>query len=367
MQDLIYVLGPVTSLLVWRAGSHGVIDLPSPSDREPDLNRARAHVKSIRSYSAIKALGDIPLDVIVGHGRYAHRSKSLDINVLSGQLPEGSFYSVDDGLYVCSPELIFALLARGSNKIHLAQVGCELCGTYAIKHNQTGMFCNCPSITNVGSIGKYLEKLGARHGCRNAQEVLAYLQDDSDSPKESQQYLMQTLPLSLGGYAIPKPKLNGKVSVSETAKQALGRGSITVDELWCDEDGNPILVGEYDSKAHHFFALDSQGEETVDVKKVIDNDVRREVIREGGTPVVTVRREDTQYFVQFDAKAMRIARILGVETIPSEGLMRTKRIDLFSKLFDAGQWGKEHETLREMAGYARNIRHPKRAKDYVPR
>ncbi|MBP3894740.1 MAG: hypothetical protein J6D34_11975, partial [Atopobiaceae bacterium] len=65
---------------------------------------------------------------------------------------------------------------------------------------------------------------------------------------------------------------------------------------------------------------------------------------------------DTKSFQLFDAKAIRMATILGVDVVPSEGHVRACRIDLFEELFDAGKWAHEFQALRQMAGYERIVR-----------
>ena len=360
MQEVECVLGPVTSLLVWRAAMAGVIDAPGEVDRHPDLNRCHASVRLVRKLPVIKELGSIPLDVIVGNSCATHRLKSMDTIVLGGALPSGSFRMLDEGVYLCSPELCFALLGRGASTIHLAELGCELCGTYSISHDQSGSFVNCPQLTTCSSIEAYLDKLGRRHGKKVARQSLALVANGSDSPRETSMYLELTLLDCLGGYAIRKPQLNARLDISPHSQKSLGKGFLIVDELYTDENGCPLAVGEYDSKEHHFYRSDTGSRDgSIDIAKIISDDLRREIVRDEKLDIVTVRTEDTKSFERFNAKAMRLGRLAGCEPLPSEGKLENRRSQRFYELFDTGRWHQEHHALRVMAGYERLIVHRK--------
>ena len=336
----------------------GAIDAPGKSDRTPDLQRCHASVRLVRELPIAKDLGVIPLDVIVGSSRATHRLKSLDTIVLGGTLPSGSFNMLDEGVYLCTPELCFALLGRGASPICLAELGCELCGTYSISHDQSGSFVNCPQLTTCAAIESYLDELGPRHGRRVARQSLALVADGSDSPRETGMYLELTLLDRLGGYAIRKPQLNARINLSPRSQESLGSGYIVVDELYTDSKGHPLVVGEYDSKEHHFYRSGKDGGSSqIDIVKIISDDLRREIVRDEELDIVTVRTEDTRDFERFDAKAMRLGKLAGCEPTPSEGKLRNKRMQRFQELFDTRRWQEEHHTLRVMAGYERLIVH----------
>ena len=141
MDEPIYTLGPVTSLLIWRAAMQGLVHMPAKPSLRPDFEGSRSAIRKMRTIPVLQALGDVPVDAIVAAARRAHACGSLDIIVLRGSLPEGSLWEIGKGVYVCSPELCFALLARGSFDRHLLEIGCELCGTYSLSYNQTGRYC----------------------------------------------------------------------------------------------------------------------------------------------------------------------------------------------------------------------------------
>jgi hypothetical protein len=359
MEETNIVLGPVTSLLVWRAAMEGMVDMPYEPLRRPDRMRSIARVRSVRGLDVIRQLesmGGIPLDVTVAQSIRTHVCNSLDVIMLKDQLPDGSLFAVGEGAYLCSPELCFVLLARGCPTLHLLKLGCELCGTYSIAPDQTGSFVNCPQLTTVAKLSDYVTRLGHRHGVRQARGALEYLADGADSPRETALYLLLTMPNRLGGYGFRRPELNGRVDISEYAQGRLGKAYLRCDQVYRDKKGNAIAVGEYDSNERHIYLSNEVGETVFNVEKILSDDERREAIVEAGAEVVTIRTEDTRIFAQMDAKAMRLGRAAGCEPRASIGELASKRMGLFYEVYDAWVWRDEYELLRSMAGYTRVIR-----------
>lgn len=359
MDEPVYIFGPVTSFLVWRAAMQGLVDEPYDPTCQPNLAHSHATLRMIRELPMLRSLGDVPIDAIVGQPSRTHECKSIDTIVLKGQLPSGSFKQVGRHAYVCSPELCFALLARGGFDRHLLEVGCELCGTYCLAPNQSGEFFEVSQLLTLDKLQSFLEQLGRRHGIRVARQAASLLQEGSASPRETSLYIVLTIYPRYGGYGLPKPKLNGRLDISPHSQLALRKGYLKVDLLYTDSQGNAIAVGEYDSASYHFYTKQAQASGVfIDVCKVIADDLRREIIRDEDVDIVTFRKEDTEHFDDFDMKAMRLARLVGAKPLASEGSVRNERIDLFTNIFDTKRWTDEHQLLRKMAGYERVIEHP---------
>lgn len=360
MEEVAYVLGPVTSLLMWRTANLGGCAMPDREGRQPSLGRCVGRAGEIRLLDEVRALGDVPIDVVVGDTRQAHRCASIDHVVLKGTLPPGSFCSLGGGVYVCSPELCLVLLGRGEDLRHLLELACELCGTYSVDPHQTGNFGNAPALTSRGRLASYVALSKGRHGCRLARRMVDEIRDGSDSPRETSMFLSFTLRSRDGGFGIRKPLLNERFEISERSSRSLGKGYLIGDEVFRGDRGEVIAVGEYDSKQHHFVtARASDDGLAIDVLKVIADDLRREIIRDEGIDIVTVRYEDTKSFDRFERKAQRLGKLVGTEPVPSEGILWDRRLDLFRYLFDTTRWKDEHQALRVMAGYERMIRHPR--------
>lgn len=197
MEAVQFALGPVASLSAWRAFSCGGAGI-RPRPGEPDLACCVARVRDLRRHEAVAAIGDVPLDVIVGDIRRVHRCSTLDAIVLRRDLPRWSFCSLGGGAYLCSPELCFVLLARGGDLPRLLEVGSELCGTYALRPDGSGGFVRRPCLTTTDDLTAYLGQVGRRHGCRLARRALEVLEDGLGSPRETWEHLARSCGVSGG-------------------------------------------------------------------------------------------------------------------------------------------------------------------------
>ncbi len=353
MQESTCVFGPVSSLLLWRAAQHGKLDLPEHDEAQLNLVECCARVRDFRKLAGTKVLEDAPLDALVGDRHKTHRTSSLNVITLQGKLPPNSFCRMSDGAYVCAPELVFALLARGKNLLQLLQVGCELCGDYAMAYDHTGSFVNAPAITSVDKIDAYLQQLGSRHGRLFAQDALHYVQDGSRSPRETELFLAYVLPSREGGYGLVRPTLNGKIELSKRQQRTIGKSYLRADQVFYNDEGEAYAAVEYDSNEHHLYTQTVEGKKIVDVLKVIADDERRELMRDQDVDVVTVRTQDTKDFTLFEEKALRVAKLVGCEPAVSSGSLFNRRIGLFEQLFVHNPWDAEHDELCKMAGYVR--------------
>lgn len=353
MREPTYTLGPVTSLLIWRAAMQGLVHMPVKPSLRPNFEGSRSAIRKMRTVPVLQALGGVPVDAIVSAAKRTHACGSLDVMVLRGSLPDGSLWEVGRDVYVCSPELCFALLARGGFDRHLLEIGSELCGTYSLSYDQTGKYCACEQLTSRKKLGDYLAQMGGRHGIKAARRALGCLQDGSASPFQTALYLVLTLDPKYGGYGIENPRLHVKLDMSEQARCALGTECLTADLSYANERGEVYVVAECDGTARW---------PRMDVRQA--EDARAYGIKDAATlwhelafdydlDVVIFRERDLQSFEVFDRKVMRLGRLVGCEPAVSEGILLRQRLELFHNLFDASQLAAEHVRLRKMAGYGR--------------
>lgn len=279
-------LGPVSSLLLWRAVRCGLIELSRQDEGQPDLACCHARIRDVRRLDLVRLLGDVPLDVVVGDRTRSH-SGTLHTIVLAGEMPPGSFVRAGQELYACAPELCFALLGRGGQMLPLARLGLELCGTYSLMPDQSGRFCTGPALTDKRRLSAFLDLMDHRHGLSVARRALRLVADGSGSPRETSIYLALTAPVRMGGY---------------------GLWSIPNQQYW--------------------EALARDGIDTVGI---------------GPSEIMSAGR--------LEAKALRIARLLGKPARVAKGLQRQRRRDLLELLFDESLWRVEHKTLCQMASY----------------
>ena len=335
------VLGPVSSLLLWRASRCGLIDLSQPDEMQPDLSHCHARIRDMRQLDLVRMLGNVPLDAIVGDRAKSH-SGTLHTIVLAGKMPPGSFVRVGQGLCACSPELCFALLGRGGQVIRLAEFGLELCGTYAIMPDQSGRSCACSALTDGKRLSAYVDLLGHRHGLAVARKVLRLVTEGSGSPRETSLFLALTAPARLGGYGLRRPELNAKVGVLQRTSTVSTPKACVASQLYRDDRGKKVL------------AVDSCG------MGALSKPQCREALEGDGIDVVDITLTDTMSMSKLEAKALRVARLLGEPVRPSKGLLLQRRSELFGLLFGESRWNVEHEVLCQLAGYGRPISRKRR-------
>ena len=329
------VFGPVSSLLLWRAARCGSIELSRLDEGQPDLERCHARVRDVRQLDLVRMLGDVPLDVIVGNRTKSH-SGTLHTIVLAGKMPTDSFVHVRQELYVCAPELCFALLGRGGQMLPLARLGLELCGTYSLTPDQSGRYCTSFALTDKRRLSAFLGLMGRRHGLTVARKALGLVADGSGSPRETGLYLALTAPVRMGGYGLWRPELNAKVSSASD--------TYALNQLYRDDKGKKVL------------AVDLCGlgilpkPQSCDLGS-IPNPQYWEALARDGLDAVGIGPADIMSSGKLEVKALRIARLLGKPTRASRGLLRQRRRDLFALLFDESFWHVEHETLCQLASY----------------
>ena len=80
-----------------------------------------------------------PCHLLLPEASARKSSKDVICRVTSpNKLPSRSFAAVSNNIFVCSPELCFARAGIAYNKMQLAQLGFELCGTYRLGHFTNG-------------------------------------------------------------------------------------------------------------------------------------------------------------------------------------------------------------------------------------
>ena len=171
--------------------------------------------------------------LIIGHaGDTVHalvNEKKMVVNrggitthLWSTKVPRGAFLKLEDDLYVSSPAFVFLQMARELDALALCKLGLELCGLYALPEKHTPYVPNSVDETiyelNPVTTAKKIDSL-----CKNADDkvaevgkarmVASWLVDNAASPMEAHTYMLLCLPKRIGGYGLPKPVLNPKVTV----------------------------------------------------------------------------------------------------------------------------------------------------------
>ncbi len=247
-------LDGISSLEYWRA--HPTIKMRPPNKR--DCSRALKLYSSNKPSTADIAILEklfpeltSPYRIMSPKDILRLRTKQIRNAVAApASLPARPFVDVGLGIYVCSPELCFCRLATAfKNPIEPALIGLKLAGTYRIANNKTSSATSTAKavpITSAKSLAISAERYKGAYATA-AQVAARYVLDLSASPAESFIALVLTLPKRLGGFGLPAPVLNHKISTSHGLRQAVFGKAFYCDLFW----PNAKLALEYDSDEFH--------------------------------------------------------------------------------------------------------------------
>lgn len=237
-----------------------------------------------------------PLELLVrehaAHGKFktfVGRSCSVD-------LPTGSFVKVSERVYVSSPEFCFLQMARHLSHGMLVNLGLEICGAYVLAPESSEGFLPSEPIATPTTLREYLERARGIHGVKSARRAAGCVLSGSASPMESVLVELLCLPGSFGGYDLPWPEMNPRVSVWVGEGLRRRQHAYRCDLYWARRR----VAVEYDSDLAH------TGSE-----RIARDARRRNNLASSGVSVVTVSRRQAYSMEAFDEVAHQIARSLG--------------------------------------------------------
>lgn len=156
----------------------------------------------------------------------AHATSRIVPHVWTHPLCRGMFINLGNDIFLSTPGFLFLQLAATLDTIELAIVGMELCGFYShwkmqdfrVPNTMEEEHRNCTfelkPTTSTTRLTQFLERMKGERGIKRARQALKLVLDCAASPMEIATYLLLSLPRSQGGWGLPKPKLNTKVTVS---------------------------------------------------------------------------------------------------------------------------------------------------------
>lgn len=210
-----------------------------------------------------------------------------------------AFYEPIEGLFVSTPELVFAQLSSRLSLTHLIMLGHELCGEYSIDMNTERGFITRPPLVKKASLAK-LFSAGCPLGRKNLSlQAIGNVLEGTASPAESQLAALLTCPTRLGGFGFPAPKPNAVVLQDARSQEVSGKHWRACDLLW----ENERVDVEYDSEAFH-----STREQRY------QDSVRRNALTSSGFKVISVTPNQLQSLDEMRTVAKVLAQALGKRT-----------------------------------------------------
>lgn len=288
-------LSDISALECWRASRR------RPPNGDPAVERLyQEHVPSIdaKKLRGLETLGvrTRPVHLVVPSPSLRLRSGKAMTRVWRDPLSPGSFVRIRNGLFACSPELVFLQLAGDLDIIETIRLGYELCGLYSLRADSPQGFENREvPLTTPGALNRFVDSSVGGRGRRAAQQALRHVLERSRSPMETAEAMLLSLPPRLGGKGCPTPELNHRIRLTGLARQVAGRDYVECDVYW--KEG---IAVEYDSNEFH----STSERRTLDATK-------RTALEHLGISVFTMTFDQIGSVNGFDAITQAIARAGG--------------------------------------------------------
>jgi len=236
------------------------------------------------------------------------------LNIASGEYPA---VRISRLLYCSTPELTFVQMANLLNEEHLLFLGMELCGRFGI---DDGVFLR-PQTTTPETLIAQAQDLHGVHGRSKALAVAPHIIAGAASPMEIALALILSTQREQGGYGLPVPELNHRLTVEGSARLIWDEDYITPDLLWA----NAKLAIEYDSELHHTAA-----------DRIAHDALRRNVLQELGYRVITVTTQHLRTPLQIERVAQAVALSLGRELELGDSEERAQRLSYQARMYHLG-------------------------------
>ena len=262
-----------------------------------------------------------PIDLVRG-GSFGRRSLA-DASVHKWRAPLGSkqLVAVGDGIYVCRAPVVIAQLGSSLDTIALAQVACELMGTYGLvpwAHEDVVWdvepLASYEECREYASAARALRVRGATSAC----DALGIAAPNSNSPRETDIAIYFLLGRPAGGAGLGGFDMNKKLAVPQEFWSLAGQRTIKPDFCWM----NAKVACEYDSDDGH---LNSR-QKTKDER-------RRVTLEAMGYKVMTLTNGILESGEALNAFTAELERQLGIRRNPMNANMLARRRDLCDRLF----------------------------------
>lgn len=303
--------------------------------------RRRAMPSLVPSSSEIEQLAagcrsflERPVHVLVASGSERRIIKGAVCHTAPVRMLPRFILEAPGGLLVEGPGLCLLHEAALIPLPRLIELGYEFCGGYRLYPDDPKGFVECAPIATPLKLVRFAEAIGHARGSKSLARALAYMRAGSRSPMETVIVLLLCLPPRLGGYGLPMPQLNYRVSVGRNGRRASASKYYVCDAFWPDA----WLDVEYDSDLAHTGS-----------SRIAHDAKRRNGLASLGVTVITVTRQQTFDCDEMDRIAHAVAKKLGWRLRMRGGEWVKARAELRRQLLRFCS-GRKVEQLEERAG-----------------
>ncbi len=190
--------------------------------------------------------GGEPVSILVPNAEQRRQSRRIKARCCPEGLPAKSFYQLRDGLYLASPELVYARMANFVPDVRLIEIGMNLCGRYYVNLDTQKIDDRNNFLTTPERLAAFIEEASGLRGGIKALEALHWVLPNSGSPLETKMAIQFCSPLWRGGFALPFTHMNWDMKVGRLAR-------VAEQSEYCIDLANPVLSEglEYDGDDSH--------------------------------------------------------------------------------------------------------------------
>ena len=260
---------------------------------------------------------DRPLHVLVGDRALSWKLDSIRTHVWRGPIPSGALCSLVGQNCVSSPEFVFVQMAYRRSLVDLVEIGCYLCGTFAISDEGRGYMGERAALTTPEEIARFISRIPGAYGSRLASRALSYVVPGAASPMEVLLVLAFVLPPALGGWVMPEISANQHIPIDEDLR-VLADATHFVGDIYLPSVRGDV---EYDSKEFH------SGSYRLD-----HTQTRRNVLEAMQIKTVSATPGQVSTFEKFEAFIRMVKRRFGLEQCEFTAKEREAQIELYERM-----------------------------------
>lgn len=256
-----FYLSHTTALQLFRAmriKGHGLIHHDSSSTRihTEFLTLELGQIKK-EVFSSLGIMLTEPIELVVDEKKRAYQSSGIKFHT-SSHFAQASCMELilgQSAIKVASPFELMIEMAQEQTLLETVMLISEFQGRFVIDPSTYELRSNWyePVFQKV-EFAHYLSLVSRCSGIRNARLASLHSFDNAASPMEVKLALRASLPVSAGGYAIPKVELNKEVRIQQLKSKKLTEKTRAIDLLLskgdCNADTNRQAAIEYNGAVH---------------------------------------------------------------------------------------------------------------------
>ena len=277
-----------------------------------------------------------PLELIVRGQSERRQSNLITCRSLGStrSLPPNSMYTIGDGLYVVSPELLVLRLATQLPYLEFLRAFTDLMGIFAFAFDSRQDLVSRKPILTKGDLRSYLSCAQQLPGSKLVSRTINHVVERSASPRETSMDLELSLPTKAGGQGMPPFEANREFKdLPEEAKRLIKKSYLVADAAWPDD--GPVI--EYNSSKHH----DTEEQKEFDFDKIA-------AMQCAGRTVIPLSTHNYNSYDSFAVVVQRVRKLLGHRDRYSDAV-EGKRRDLHERLLHIERVQRESASLSELA------------------